>query len=651
MIAQSLLDSLPFGVIVTDVDLRLEQVNQWLMQRRAPGGEGLIGRLLAEAFPELVERSLLPAYDLARLEARPVTLPASLYGYFLRMPAEAAAGFDDMPQSTTIVPLLANGQVVGTLTVIEDVTQRLHTERQLQREIDRLMALQEVDRKLATLDLQDCLQIIVERARNLFGGENSALLLLEGNELVVEAVLGYDPAMVGRRLLPTQGLAGWAAAHREPLLVPDVSRDPRYYAVDAAVISEMVAPLLLQDKCIGVIDVESRRAAAFSARDLDTLEWLAARAAAAIHNARLHAAEREQRTLADTLADIGLSLATELNPDAILDTLLDHVARVVPYDTASVLTLDAQSGKVRIARQHGYERFGVAHLVAEFEMPLASLGTIASMASQLRPLVVPRTADHPGWVKTELAGHIQSWAGAPILARGQVLGFLSLDKTEPGFYTLEMAERLAIFAAQAGLAIENARLFAAQQRLAVTDSLTGIGNRRFFDQELARELQRANRFKRSTALIMLDLDDFKRYNDRYGHPAGDELLRAIAVVVGQSIRMVDTLARYGGEEFVLILPETEAPAACEAAERLRVTVAALPLLPAETPLRDPDSPVTISLGVAVAPHDGASAGAVVQAADDALYRAKRAGKNRVALFHETARDRRPPSRRAAPLAD
>src|SRR5206468_3912609 len=150
---------------------------------------------------------------------------------------------------------------------------------------------------------------------------------------------------------------------------------------------------------------------------------------------------------ADNLRNIGLSLSAELNPDAILDTLLDHVAQVVPYDTASVMMLDPRSGRVRMARQRGYERFGVAHLVAQFDEPLARLDNLAVMAREQQPQVVPRTRADPAWRPSELAAHIESWAGAPIVARGQVLGLLSLDKTEPGFYTLELARRLAAFAA------------------------------------------------------------------------------------------------------------------------------------------------------------------------------------------------------------
>jgi diguanylate cyclase (GGDEF)-like protein len=236
----------------------------------------------------------------------------------------------------------------------------------------------------------------------------------------------------------------------------------------------------------------------------------------------------------------------------------------------------------------------------------------------------------PEWVPTETSRHIRSWAGAPIVARGRVLGFLSLDKTEPGFYTAELAERLAAFAAQAGLALENARLYAEQQRLAVTDGLTGIGNRRHFDQALGHELHRAARFQRSTALIMLDLDDFKRYNDVHGHLAGDELLRAVAVALAQSLRAADTIARYGGEEFVVILPETELEAAHQAGERLRLIIRHLPLRPGGSEAE----PVTVSVGISAAPEHAVTPATLVNAADIALYQAKAQGKDQSVVYHE-----------------
>jgi diguanylate cyclase (GGDEF)-like protein len=526
-----------------------------------------------------------------------------------------------------IAPLVVDGRVVGTLTIIEDETQRLLSERQLQRQIDKMTALHEVDRALATLDLDDCLQIIAERSRILFGGQNSALLMRRDGQLKVVAATGYETPVLGKAIGDGQGITGWVVSHQEPVLAPDVSRDPRYFDLDSRTRSEMAAPLMLRDTCLGVINVESHNLDAFDADDLETMEWLASRAAAAIHNAQLHAAEREQRTLADTLRNIGLTLSTELNPDAILDTLLDHVARVVPYDSACVLMIEQRTGRVRIARERGYGRFGVTDSIPRFETQLSDFANLVHMAEHLQPLVINRTRADPTWVVTRMSGHIASWAGAPIIARGQLLGFLSLDNVVPGFYSQDMAERLAVFAAQAGLALENARLYAEQQKLATTDGLTGLANRRYFDIELARELQRAERHRRSTALMMIDIDDFKSYNDQYGHPAGDDLLRAIAVLLGQYVRTLDTAARYGGEEFVLILPETQAEAACGAAERLRELVAQLPLTPDHTAAR-----VTISLGVAVVPMHGQTPAELVEAADRALYAAKRAGKNRSCLY-------------------
>jgi diguanylate cyclase (GGDEF)-like protein len=147
---------------------------------------------------------------------------------------------------------------------------------------------------------------------------------------------------------------------------------------------------------------------------------------------------------------------------------------------------------------------------------------------------------------------------------------------------------------------------------------------------LKRELGRTLRSQRHLGLLMLDLDDFKRFNDIHGHPMGDELLRTIAILLGQSVRTVDAVARYGGEEFAVILPEVEIAEAGRVAERLRRLVAELPLSPAQS------GRVTISLGVAVAPDHGHTVEALVQAADRALYQAKRAGKNRVAIYDPEA---------------
>lgn len=169
------------------------------------------------------------------------------------------------------------------------------------------------------------------------------------------------------------------------------------------------------------------------------------------------------------------------------------------------------------------------------------------------------------------------------------------------------------------------QLYQEVQRLANHDALTGCYNRRYFMNLAEQEFQRAVRYKHALAFLMFDIDHFKKFNDRYGHPAGDQLLCALVNLCQSSLRAVDSLGRYGGEEFAILMPETSREAALQAAERLRHNVAAMPLdfLPEE-------AYVTISLGVAgynPDTHSPASLDLLIKQADDALYAAKAAGRN------------------------
>jgi diguanylate cyclase (GGDEF)-like protein len=166
----------------------------------------------------------------------------------------------------------------------------------------------------------------------------------------------------------------------------------------------------------------------------------------------------------------------------------------------------------------------------------------------------------------------------------------------------------------------NARL----ERLAVTDGLTGVFNHRRFQEAMQAELLRAERHRRPVSVLMVDVDYFKKVNDAMGHPAGDELLRRLAQVLGADLRQTDLIARYGGEEFAVILPETTKSEAMQVAERMRAAVEERINEGATWPTR-----VTVSIGVATYPDDGKSGELIVSAADQAMYVAKRQGRNRV----------------------
>jgi diguanylate cyclase (GGDEF)-like protein len=216
----------------------------------------------------------------------------------------------------------------------------------------------------------------------------------------------------------------------------------------------------------------------------------------------------------------------------------------------------------------------------------------------------------------------------PMLAlpgSSELLGVLSIARHRRRF-AHEEEELLQYLAGQAVVSIENATLHEKVERQAVTDELTGLANLRAFHSILEGEIERARRFNTPLALVMLDLDNFKLVNDEYGHQQGDEVLALVADVLRDFSRDIDAPARYGGEELAVVLPQTDAEGAAQLAERIREAVDRL-----EVPRVDGEGTLRLqaSFGVAALPESAVDREGLIAAADAALYRAKRAGRNRV----------------------
>jgi diguanylate cyclase (GGDEF)-like protein/PAS domain S-box-containing protein len=223
----------------------------------------------------------------------------------------------------------------------------------------------------------------------------------------------------------------------------------------------------------------------------------------------------------------------------------------------------------------------------------------------------------------------------PILAQGEALGILHFQAT-PEVPTLADAELSlkTTFAGQIGLSIANIRLREALRTQSIRDPLTGLYNRRYLEEMMERETRRAVRAEHGLGVLMLDLDHFKKFNDTYGHEAGDAVLRSTAGLLGKSVRAEDIVCRFGGEEFVVILPMADLKASLARGERIRSKVRELAVLHQGQSL----GMITVSVGVAALPLHGTAPRELLDAADAALYRAKREGRDRVIAAEEPAEE-------------
>ncbi|MDP3732378.1 MAG: GGDEF domain-containing protein [Candidatus Omnitrophota bacterium] len=210
----------------------------------------------------------------------------------------------------------------------------------------------------------------------------------------------------------------------------------------------------------------------------------------------------------------------------------------------------------------------------------------------------------------------------PLNIEEELIGYLVADGLAE-----EDHERFHILSQQFLLGIKRAVLYKGVQELAIIDSLTSISNRRHFLERFEEELERSKKFDYKFSCLMIDIDYFKDFNDRYGHIVGDAILRELSRTIQENIRQIDLIGRYGGEEFSIILSETDKDGAQFAAERIRLAIQDKHIRAYDEELK-----ITVSIGISIFPYDGKDMERLIDTADAALYQAKQAGKNRVCLY-------------------
>jgi diguanylate cyclase (GGDEF)-like protein/PAS domain S-box-containing protein len=404
--------------------------------------------------------------------------------------------------------------------------------------------------------------------------------------------------------------------------LPEIKRENAEKAVRLAGISPFTPiiclPLMVHEKFVGNLSVVGpglRKA------DIPAFSIFATQLAVAIDKARLFETVQRQAVEAETLRQAASVVNSALDLQHVLDRILTELNKVVYYDSVSVFFVEEDH--LRIVALRGFpdpERF--LNQVFPLKDPL-----LQEVEESGRPLILSDAQDDHRFEKWVGSDYVHGWLGVPLFAHGVCIGFLTLDNRQVGAYNADTAKLAQVFANQAAIAIENARLFEQVQRLAVTDPLTNLHNRRYFFEVAHREMERARRYQSPLSLIMIDIDHFKEVNDTHGHLIGDIVLRQIADRLRGQLREIDVLCRYGGEEFVIMLPDTALDAAYQVSERLRQAIVEKPIGAEEYLVQ-----VTTSLGVAFMSDECKQIDDLIRYADQALYQAKSAGRNQSILW-------------------
>lgn len=489
----------------------------------------------------------------------------------------------------------------------------------IDRQGRRLAALQQVSLAAATvLDPRELARVALDQTLTILGAERALLFLAEPGESWHPA-LGRDS---GKQDLTELGgysstLLDRVTAERAAIVMTGTDEGAALGSrsvVAYGLRSIMAAPLEIDGRLLGAIYLDSRIAkGVFTHDDVDILLAIAHQVAACMETAR--AAEldtavqvaRRQRDLAETLRASMTELTGLHDPSQVISRLLDLVSATASADHTRVLLLDGETLTVITADGTSPLRPDAA------ARPLLEMSGQTAGTSATTP---------PPVLVTDLLGPVRCWLAVPLAVRGHDHGVLIAGSTTRESFTDAELEIVGALVRQGAAAHDNAVLFSDVQRLATTDGLTGIANRRHFTELAQRHVRTAQRNHRPLSALMLDIDHFKRVNDTHGHATGDEVIKTVARILVNHLRDHDIVGRLGGEEFAAIMPEMHGDPT-EAADRLRAAVQA-----ATSPGRSGPVSVTISLGLAeLKPDDTLET--LLSRADEALYRAKQQGRNQV----------------------
>ena len=315
----------------------------------------------------------------------------------------------------------------------------------------------------------------------------------------------------------------------------------------------------------------------------------------------------------------------------LLQVIIQKALITLDAEKGSLMLYDYSINALQVRIVSGLQDKKLENAINNGSVQCAKIGIGEGIAGTVflerKPIITNLGSADPRFIVKEILSNTKSLLCAPLIAKGEVIGVINItNKKHNKLFNQKDLEFITSLANQAAIAIDNAKLY----ELATKDGMTKLYIYRHFYTLLENEIRRCSRYKRNMSLIMMDIDNFKRINDTYGHLTGDTILKTLAVTLQETVRKIDIPARYGGEEFVVILPETNKEDAIVIAERIRKNISKIVVRVNETQTLSP----TVSMGVAQYSTDAQEAKELINCADTALYHSKHNGKNVVSTYEK-----------------